>query len=90
MARRLVRVIIADTHSSVPLDKVIIYNGPEKFTDATDQELFFEIPIQELLKTHNEMRVKLTENPNKAENPVFLSPARIRDLRMNVITIASF
>lgn len=76
-----------DSAESLPLEKAIIFNGDEKLTDLTDQELFFNIPIMELLKAHNEERVKY---PAKKGGKEMLEPARIRDLKMNVVTIATF
>lgn len=86
--RRLVKVFIADPDENVPVDKCLLYSGDEMLTDLTDEELFFEIPIMELLEKHNAVRVKTKrENTKKTE---YLKKARIRDLRMTVITIAEF
>ncbi len=87
--RRIVKVFIADTNESVPLEESLIFRSEEKFTDATDQELFFEIPIQEVLKAHNERRVKWRDKAIK-DREAYLEPVRIRDLRMTVVTVASF
>jgi len=90
IVRRLVRVIIADPHPDIPLNKAILYNGEEHFTDATDNELFFEVPIQELLKQHNDKVRSMTKNSAVKDRTEYLTPARIRDLKMTVINIASF
>jgi hypothetical protein len=87
--RRLVRIIIADPDPALPLDKVLLYNGEEKFTDATDQELFFEVDIQSLLNTHNAWRTTVVD-PESKDKKDFLKKARVRDLRMTVLTITSF
>jgi hypothetical protein len=87
MARRLVRILIVDPAPTLPLDKAVIYNGTEFVTDMDDQELFFDIQIMDLLKKHNEERVNYPEKKGSKEK---LEPARIRDLKMNVVTIASF
>lgn len=88
-ARRLVKVIIVDPNENVPLDSCVLYSGPEKMTDLDDNELFFDLDVKALLDTHNAKRVTL---PNKAikERVELLEPARIRDLKMSVVTIASF
>ena len=86
-ARRLVRVIIIDSAETLPLDQAVIYKGDEILTDLNDQELFFEIPINDLLKKHNVDRVNFPEKKGSKEK---LDPARIRDLKMNVVTIATF
>jgi hypothetical protein len=89
---RIVKVFIADNNENLPLDKRVLYTGAEHLTDLTDQELFFEIAIAELLREHN--RVRVTYRDKKAANtngdPVLLEPARIRDLKMVVVTVASF
>lgn len=87
--RRIVKVIIADPDENVPLESSILYTEEEKLTDSTDQELFFEIPIKELLDAHNAKRVTWVNRKvkDRTEN---LEPARIRDLKMVVVTIAEF
>jgi hypothetical protein len=89
---RIVRVVIADTDQNLPLDLRVLYSGGEKFTDLTDQELFFEIPIKDFMDRHNQTRVKTLDKKatDKAGRDVFLEPARIRDLKMVVVTIAEF
>jgi hypothetical protein len=90
--RRLIKVIIADPDEQVPLDKAVLYRGDEKFTDATDQELYFEVPIKELLDKHNALRAATQdkEASKKFGKEIFLAPIKIRDLRMVVINIATF
>lgn len=87
--RRLVKVVIIDPDDRIPLEKCILYNGSEKLTDLTDQELFFEIDIRDILHGHNEIRKKLTDKTVK-ERTEFLEPVKVRDLRMVVVTVASF
>jgi len=87
--RRLVKVIIIDTDENVPLDKCVLYSGAEKLTDATDQELFFEIDIKNILDKHNEYRVTLKDKSVK-ERVENLEPVKIRDLRMVVVNVATF
>ncbi len=90
--RRLVQVYIVDPNENVPLDKAVLYKGDEKLTDLTDQELYFEIPVQELLTKHNALRVTLLDKDatKRSDKDRFLEPAKIRDLRMAVINIAQF
>lgn len=88
---RIVRVYIADPNENLPVEKRLLYTGQEQTTDLTDQELFFEVPIQELLKTHNEVRAKTRDKEvSSKDDPVYLEPVRIRDLKMIVLTIAQF
>ena len=89
MTRRLVQVFIADPNENVPLDQSLLYKGEQKFTDATDQELFFEIDINTILKAYNKERVKVVDKKVK-EHIEHLEPAKIRDLKMVVVNIASF
>jgi len=90
--RRLVQVFIADTDSNVPLESALLYKGEPQFTDSTDQELYFEIPVSALLGAHNEKRKGWLdkEATRKAGKDIFLEPAKIRDLKMVVVTIAAF
>ena len=87
--RRLVKVIIVDPNENIPLNDCILYSGEEKLTDATDQELFFEIDIKRLLDEHNAKRTKFIDKKVK-ERSEYLEPAKIRDLKMVVVGIASF
>lgn len=88
--RRIVQVIIADTNDNVPLNDCVLYKGPEKLTDATDQELFFETNISEVLTTYNAKRVKCLdkEATKRSGRDVFLDPVKIRELKMVVVTVA--
>lgn len=87
--RRLVQVFIADPNDNVPLDQSLLYSGEQKFTDATDQELFFEIDINTILKAYNEKRVRIVDKKVK-ERTEYLEAAKIRDLKMVVVTVAAF
>lgn len=87
--RRLVQVFVADPDENVPIDQCLLYTGEQKLTDLTDQELFFEIDIKTILDVHNAKRIKLVNKAVK-ERTEHLEPARIRDLKMTVVTIASF
>jgi hypothetical protein len=89
VTRRLVQVFIADPDDNVPLDRALLYSGSQKFTDATDQELFFEIDIKTILDAYNAERVKLV-NKKVKERTEMLEPVKIRDLRMTVVNIATF
>lgn len=86
---RIVRVVIADNNPNLPVESAILYKGEEQVTELTDQELYFEINIKELLDKHNEKRVK-TVNKLVKDRTEYLEPAKIRDLKMVVVTIASF
>jgi hypothetical protein len=88
-ARRLVQVCIVDPNENVPLDKCLLFKGDKKLTDATDQELFFEIDIKDILEKHNSERIKIIDKKVK-DRTEYLEPAKIRDLKMVVVNIASF
>lgn len=90
--RRIVQVFIADTTEDIPLANGLLYQGEPKFTDLTDEELFFEIGMKDLLDKHNEIREKTLDKKatKKSGRDVHLEPARIRDLRMVVVDIAVF
>jgi hypothetical protein len=87
--RRLVQVLIMDPNENVPLESCLLYRGEQKLTDATDQELFFELDIKDILAKHNVDRVKLVDKKVK-ERTEYLEPAKIRDLKMVVVTVAEF
>lgn len=87
--RRLIQVFICDPDENVPLKDSLLYSGEQQLTDLTDQELFFEIPIKDLLATHNEKRITFIDKKVK-ERTQHLEPARVRDLRMVVTTVAQF
>lgn len=89
---RIVRVFIVDRDDKLPLESRVLYSGEEKLTDLTDQELFFEVNINEALKAHNELRSKTLNKAatEKLGKDVMLEPIRIRDLSMCVVTVASF
>jgi hypothetical protein len=88
-SRRLVQVFIADPDENVPLESCLLYSGKQKLTDLTDQELFFEIDIKSIMDTHNQKRASIV-NKSIKERTENLEPARIRDLKMTVVTIATF
>lgn len=87
--RRLVQVFIADPDENVPLEKSLLYSGEQKLTDATDEELFFEIDIRSILARYNEERIKIV-NKKVKDRTEYLEPVRVRDLKMVVTTVASF
>ncbi len=87
--RRIVQVFIADTDENVPLDQCLLYKGDQKLTDATDQELFFEIDIKSVIDKHNKSRAEMVNKIIK-ERVEYLEPVKIRDLKMTVVTIAEF
>lgn len=90
--RRLVQVFIADPDPNVPLGEALLYKGEPSFTDATDQELYFEVPVVSLLATYNAKRTKWLdkEASKRSGKDVLLEPARVRDLKMVVVNIAQF
>ena len=90
MARRFVQVFIIDSDESVPLADAVLYQGEPFLTESTNEELFFEIDIKERLDAHNKKRVTLYKKgkSHKPENK--LEAARIRDLAMVVVDIATF
>ena len=87
--RRLVQVFIADPDENVPLDQCLLYSGEQKLTDLTDQELFFEVDVKSILDAHNKKRVEIV-NKSVKERTEHLEAARVRDLKMTVVTIAQF
>lgn len=89
---RVVKVYIADDDDNLKLEQRLLYTGEEKLTDFTDQELFFEVPINDILKKHNDVRAKTVDKKasDKFGREIFLEPVRIRDLKMVVVEVAVF
>lgn len=89
---RIVRVFIVDPNENLQLTDRVIYKSDEQLTDATDEELFFEANPAALLEAHNAKRRATLDKKasDRANKEVFLEPARIRDLRMLVVVVASF
>jgi len=92
MARRLVRVLIVDPDSDLSIESAVLHDSGEKWTDLTDQELYFECEIQPLLEAHNADRAatKDQDRSDQYGRDVMLEPIRISDLTMSVVLIASF
>ena len=90
--RRVVQIFIVDQDERVPLDDALLYLGEQELTDATDRELFFEIDVKDLLECHNEQRAEILDKEASARSgrDVYLEPIRIRDLKMVVVTLATF
>lgn len=88
-ARRMVQVIVVDPNENITLEDCCLYQGTPKMTDATDQELFFELDIKQMLASHNEKRTKVVDKKVK-DRVEYLEPAKVRDLKMVVVNIASF
>ena len=90
--RRIVQIFIADIDENVPMEKSLLYEGKPKFTDLTDQELYFELNIKHILDTHNEYRTTLLDKKASKTigKDVYLEPIKIRDLKMVVVEIARF
>lgn len=89
---RIVRIYVADTDENIDVDKRLLFSGDEKLTDATDQELFYDVPINDLLGKHNDYRKTVADKKQseKFGREVKLEPIRIRDLKMTIVSIATF
>lgn len=90
---RVVRVFLVDPDERVPVDKRVLHRSDEMTTDMTDQELFFSIPVNDLLASHNKTRgsVEWEEKTSEgAKSKIGLKDVRIRDLIMSVTTVAEF
>ncbi len=93
LGRRLVRVMIVDPETNVSLTDCVLYSEPEKLTDMTNQELFYAIQnFQDIVNVYNKKRVKMLdkEASKKYGRDIYLEPVKIRNLKMVVITVASF
>lgn len=89
IALRIVQIFIADPDSKLPVEKRLIFSGQPQTTDATDDELLFEIDIKKMLDAHNDYRKSVRDKAVKTKE-VFLEPIRVRDLVMQIVTLAKF
>lgn len=87
---RLVKVFIVDPDPKVPVGKRLLYRTEEILTDLTNQELFFDIDIKDILEKHNAYRITVEDKKANKDKPVMLEPIRVRELRMQVIDLATF
>jgi len=74
---------------SLTLEKRILHEGPEFWTDETDQELQHRVPVIDLLKKHNEHRVTVVDKTHRGDKERFLEPVKLRHLRLTTVTIFS-
>jgi hypothetical protein len=84
--------LVVDADENIPLNKAVLIDKPEEFTDLDDQELFFNLDIKNVLDAHNEYRQTVIDkkaSKNK-DKDIMLEPIRIRDLKMAVLTIMDF
>jgi hypothetical protein len=86
--RRVVQIFIADPNENIPLEDCMLHESERKLTDATDQELFFELDIKGILEKHNAKRTKVIDKKVK-DRTEYLEPAKVRDLKMVVVTVAT-
>jgi hypothetical protein len=77
--RRLVQIIIVDPTPECPMEDTVLHLGQMQVTDRTDEELYLELGIKEMLDRHNEKR---------GEHD--LKPIRIHHLLRHVLTVLRF
>ena len=51
--KRLVQLYIVDPDEKVPVSLSLIYKGEPMVTDLKDDELFYDVPVRDLLTKHN-------------------------------------
>jgi|Cruoilmetagenom7_1024161.scaffolds.fasta_scaffold03732_19 hypothetical protein len=86
--KRMVRVLIVDPDTQVPVYKSVLHDSKEILTDLTDEELFFEVDLKSAVTRHNVYRGTLKDKDGEAGD--MLEAIRIRDLKMLVVTLAEF
>lgn len=92
MANRIVRVVIFDPSKDLPENKRVLHMGDDMLTDKTDNELFFDVGVTELLGAHNDHR-KTVVNKKASEKfgrDIFLEPIRLSELTMGILVLATF
>lgn len=89
---RLVQLYIVDPNKNIPLNDALLYKSEQPFlTNLTDAELWYQVPVWEILDDHNEYRISVADREKTGkDDTVFLEPARILDLVMRVVEVASF
>ena len=92
MALRVVQVFVADPDPLIPAADRLLFSSEARATDATDEELFYELGIKDMLERHNEKRQTIRDKSQKSATveTVYLEPIRVRDLVMQVVTLAAF
>lgn len=91
ITQRVVQVFILDPDKSIPLDKRLLYTGPQHFTDMSDQDLFFDVEIKSILSKHNEYRLTvLDKKKSTTTEKVYLEAVRVSELKMVVSVVAQF
>lgn len=91
--RRIVQIYIVDPDERVPLKHALLYSDSKPhFTDLTDQELYFELDMKDILEKHNEKRVGILNKKASEQSgkDIFLDPVKLRDLKMAVVNVATF
>ena len=91
--KRLVFVAVVDAHPDLDdVASVVYLSDAPIVTSDTDQEIWMGLDIKRLLALHNDTRVKVLdkEASRAAGRDIYLEPARIRDLCMAVIPLATF
>lgn len=86
---RVVQVFIVDPDPKMPLADRLLHEGESHLTDKDDQELFFDLDIKTMLAEHNKKRTAVVDKSVK-DRTEHLEPARIRDLKMTVVDVATF
>jgi hypothetical protein len=84
---RIMEFYLIDLNESIPIEKSIIYHGERRVTDKTDEEIWIEIGVDEILKKYNEYRVTVV-NKHLSENSgrdVYLEPIEFRDVIRRVV-----
>lgn len=88
---RMVQIFVVDPDENLPVEARLLYaDAAPRMTDATDEELHFDLGLPELLAKHNEVRERTPLREQEGERERFMKPARIRDLVIAVTTLAAF
>jgi len=89
--KRLVRVFIVDPNQSVPIERSVLYDGKEFWTDLDDQDLILQIDLPNLLKTHNVYRTTLPDlyAQRTAGATCNLEAATVMDIKTGIMTLCS-
>lgn len=80
--RRIVNITVIDKDSNVSIEDAILYHETHVPTDMTDEEIWFDIKLDALIKKHNNKRFSI-----KDSNEARLKPITMETVGRNITTV---
>lgn len=87
--KRFVNIYVIDLHPDVAGADSILYSEKERWLTISIEELWYEINLLELLKKHNEKRVKIldTNKTRETGKDTYLKPLTLENVNRRVMDI---